>query len=150
MRTAHRHHHHRRYHWSPTGATFSIFFLKSEIVGVDIETLKALTEGEWRIFWEPKHLSMMDPSYAQNPYISLAVTWIRARPPMVFPKLLNSGSIGVCHRVGLTRCSKTSCPLGGTFRAKLSVMFKGWLLYSTVHTDEHVADFNHPNVQRGG
>jgi len=93
---------------------------------------------------------MMDPSYAQNPYISLAVTWIRARPPMDFPKLLNSRSIGVRRQVGLTRCSKTSCPLESTFRAKFSVMFKGWLLYSTVHTDEHVADFNYPTVQRGG
>ena len=40
--------------------------------------------------------------------------------------------------------------LDSTFRAKLSVMFKGRLLHSTVHSDDHVTDCNHRTIQRGG
>jgi hypothetical protein len=99
--------------------------------------------------WQPKRLSMMDSLCAQNPYISHAVTWTQARPPIVFPELLNSGSIGLRRQVGLTRCSKISCPLGSTFRAKLSVMFKGRLLHSAVHSNKRIANCNHVIVQRG-
>jgi hypothetical protein len=100
--------------------------------------------------WQSKRSSMIDPSCAQNPYIPLIVTWIQARPPIVFTKFTKSGSIGVCRQVGLAQCWKVFSPLDGTFRAKLSVMFKGRLLHSMVHSDEHVTDCNNITIQRGG
>jgi hypothetical protein len=93
---------------------------------------------------------MMNPSCAQNPYIPLIARWIQAHPQMVFTKLMNSGSMGVRRQVGLAQCWKVFSPLDGTFRAKLSVMFKGRLLHSMVHRDEHVTDCNHSIIQRGG
>jgi hypothetical protein len=101
-------------------------------------------------FWQSKRSSMIDPSCSQNPYIPLVMTWIQARPPMVFIEFSDGWSIGVRRPVDWTRCRKVSSPLDSSSRAELSVMFKGRLLHSTVHSDEHVADCNHSTVQRGG
>jgi hypothetical protein len=57
------------------------------------------------------------------------VTWIQARPPIVFAKFFEGGSIGIDRLVSLPRCWEVSSPLDSTFRAKLSVMFKGRLLH---------------------
>ena len=89
---------------------------------------------------------MINSSCAQNPYIPLARTRIKARPPMIFPEFFNGGSVRVVRQVCLTRRSKVSSPL---FHAKPAVMFNARLLHSTVHSNEHVADCNHVTVQRG-
>jgi len=148
MWTAHRHHL-RRYQWSPTSTMFGIFLdVRDGCRYKDPKRLWAEVSGG-RV-WQSKRSSIIDSSCSQNPYIPLVMTWIQARPPMVFIEFTNGGSIGVRRQVDLTRWWKAPSPLDSSFRAKLAVTFKGRLLHSTVHSDEHVADCNHSTVQRGG
>jgi len=93
--------------------------------------------------------SIANSSCAQNPYIPLLLTWIKARPPVLFPNVLSCGygHVFICSQplqVDLTPWRNfLACHC-------VFVVLNGRRFHSTVHGIEHVTNCNHTAVQRGG